>query len=143
MLLSTLLAAAIPDATLVGPADAEIAGIAYDSRVVGPGELFVALPGVHVDGHRYIAGAIARGAAAVLCQRQPDGAVAVPHVLVPDARAAMADVAAAFYGHPSEQLKVVGVTGTDGKTTTTFLLHALLQGTGHPAGLIGTVAFRV
>src|SRR5205085_3822069 len=142
MLLSTLLSA-LPDATLVGPPEAEIAGIAYDSRVLERGELFVALPGVHVDGHRFVEAALARGAAAVLCQYDSGDDPAVPHVLVPDTRAAMADLAAAFYGHPSDQLKVIGVTGTDGKTTTCFLLHAMLQGTGHPAGLIGTVAFRV
>ena len=142
MLLSTLLSA-LPDATLLGPREAEIGGIAYDSRVLERGELFVALPGMHVDGHRFIAAAVARGAAAVLCRYEPGDEPPVPHVLVPDTRAAMADLAAAFYGHPSEHLRVIGVTGTDGKTTTGFLLHAMLQGTGHAAGLIGTVAFRV
>src|SRR5947209_14409365 len=142
MLLSTLLTA-LTEATLVGPREAEIAGIAYDSRVLERGELFVALPGVHADGHRFIVAAVARGAAAVLCQYEPGGDPPVPHVVVPDTRAAMADLAAAFYGHPSDHLRVIGVTGTDGKTTTGFLLHAMLQGTGHAAGLIGTVAFRV
>lgn len=142
MLLSTLLSAA-PGAVLSGPPDAEITGIAYDSRDLERGNLFVALTGVHVDGHRFIAQAVERGAAAVLCQYEPGADPPVPHVRVPDTRAAMADLAAAFYGHPSDHLQVVGVTGTDGKTTTGFLLHAMLQATGHPAGLIGTVAFRV
>jgi UDP-N-acetylmuramoyl-L-alanyl-D-glutamate--2,6-diaminopimelate ligase len=142
MLLSILLST-LTEATLVGPREAEIGGIAYDARVLERGELFVALPGVHVDGHRFIAAAVARGAAAVLCQYEPGDDPPVPHVLVPDTRAAMADLAAAFYGHPSDHLTVIGVTGTDGKTTTGFLLHAMLQGAGHAAGLIGTVAFRV
>lgn len=142
MRLSTLLGA-MPEATLIGPADSEVSGIAYDSRSVRPGDLFVALPGVHVDGHRFIAAAMARGAAAVLCRRPPDAATPVPLVVVPDTRAAMADAAATLYGRPSERLTLIGVTGTDGKTTTTFLIHALLQATGHPAGLIGTVSFRI
>ena len=142
MLLSTLLPA-LPGASIAGPRDAEITGIAYDSRAVTAGDLFVALPGIHVDGHRFIAAAVANGAAAVLCQYEPGADPPVPHVQVHDARAAMADLAAAFYGRPSERLDVVGVTGTDGKTTTSYLLHTVLQATGHPAGLISTVAFRV
>jgi len=145
MLLSHL-RSALTDATLVGAPNAgatEITGIAYDSRAVAPGDLFVALPGVHVDGHRYIEAAVARGASAVLCQYPPGGNPPVPHLLVSDTRAAMADVAARFYGDPSERLNVVGVTGTDGKTTTSFLLHAVLQSTGHRAALISTVAFRI
>ncbi len=144
MLLSYL-RSALADATPFGPPDAEVTGIAYDSRAVATGDLFVALPGVHVDGHRYIEAAVARGAAAVLCQYPPgdDPPPPVPHLLVPDTRAAMADLATRLYGDPSERLDVVGVTGTDGKTTTCFLLHALLQGTGRRAALISTVAFRI
>lgn len=142
MLLSALLAA-VPAAVAVGAGDPEIAGIAYDSRAVRPGDLFVALPGTQVDGHRFIEAAVSRGAAAVLCRQAPSGSPGVPHLVVPDSRAAMADVAAAFYGRPAERLKMVGITGTDGKTTTGFLIHALLRGTGHPAGLLGTVAFRI
>ncbi len=145
MLLSHL-RSALAEATSLGPPDAdttEITGIAYDSRTVAPGNLFVALPGARVDGHRYIEAAVARGAAAVLCQYPPGDDPPVPHLLVPDARAAMADVAARLYGDPSEKLDIVGVTGTDGKTTTAFLLHAVLQGTGRRAALISTVAFRV
>jgi UDP-N-acetylmuramoyl-L-alanyl-D-glutamate--2,6-diaminopimelate ligase len=142
MLLSEVLGA-VPAAVVVGSGDPEIAGIAYDSRRVQPGDLFVALPGAHVDGHRFIGAAASRGAAAVLCQQVPSEGDDVLRLVVPDSRAAMADVAAAFYGRPAEHLKLVGITGTDGKTTTGFLIHALLRGTGHPAGLLGTVAFRI
>ncbi len=135
--------AALPDAALVGPRDAAITGIADDSRAVRPGDLFVAVHGERVDGHCFIDAAVARGAAGVLCQVAPDDTPPVPHIVVPDTRAALADVAAAFYGYPSTRLRVVGVTGTDGKTTTCFLLHALLQGTGRSAGLSSTVAVRV
>jgi UDP-N-acetylmuramoyl-L-alanyl-D-glutamate--2,6-diaminopimelate ligase len=142
MPLSALLAA-VPATAVVGSGDPEVAGIAYDSRLAQPGDLFVALPGMQVDGHRFIEAAVSRGAAAVLCQRAPSKGVGVPHLVVPDSRAAMADVAAAFYGRPAARLRMVGITGTDGKTTTGFLIHALLRGTGHPAGLLGTVAFRI
>src|SRR5438045_5923636 len=109
MLLSTLLST-LPDATLVGPREAEIAGIAYDSRALERGELFVALPGVHVDGHRFVEAAVARGAAAVLCQYEPGDDPPVPHVVVPDTRAAIADLAAAFSGYPSAHLRDIGVS---------------------------------
>ncbi len=144
--LSALLPA-LPGVQVVGPPldGLAISGLAYDSRRVRPGDLFVALPGLHVDGMRFVPAAIDRGAVAVLCQQEPlqEQETHVPHLVVPDARAAMADAAAAYFGHPSDRLHLVGVTGTDGKTTTGFLLHALLQGTGRPAGLIGTVGFRV
>ena len=120
----------------------EIASIAYDSRCVEPGALFVALAGAHVDGLRFAPLAIAAGAVAVLCERAPDDET-VPYLVVPEARAAMADAAVALYGDPSARLDVVGVTGTDGKTTTSFLVHALLRGTGHPTGLLSTVTARI
>lgn len=135
---------ALTDARLCGarPEGVEVTSIAYDSRRVERGALFVALPGAHVDGLRFAPKAIAAGAVAVLCARAPDDAT-VPYVVVPDARAAMADAAAALYGDPSAALDIVGVTGTDGKTTTSFLVHALLQGTGHPTGLLSTVTARI
>lgn len=139
----TDLYAALPDAALIGPHDVAISGVTDDSRAVRPGDLFVAVRGERVDGHRFIDAAVARGAAAIVCQSVPDSVPLVPHIVVPDARAALADVAAALFGHPSMRLRVVGVTGTDGKTTTCFLLHALLQGAGRPAGLSSTVAVRV
>ena len=146
MRLSELLAA-LPDAVVSGPTDAEITALAYDSRAVQPGSLFVAIKGFHVDGHAFIPQAIERGAVAVVGEAAggPEGANAdhVTWVRVPNARAALAPLAAAFYGHPGAQLRVVGITGTDGKTTTTFLTSAVLEAGGHITGMMGTVDFKI
>jgi len=115
----------------------EIAGLAYDSRTVRPGELFFCVSGLQADGHAFAADAVARGAAALVAER-PLG-LGVPEVLVPSARAAMAPAAARFYGDPSAALRVVGVTGTNGKTTTAFLVRALMEALGQHCGLLGTV----
>src|SRR3954453_493391 len=120
-----------------GTADVEVTGLAYDNRAVGPGTLFFCVPGFTRDGHDFAPDAVARGAAALVVAR-PLG-VGVPEVVVTDVRAAMACAAAAFYGDPTAQLPVVGVTGTSGKTTTTFLLRGLLETAGRPCGLLGTV----
>jgi UDP-N-acetylmuramoyl-L-alanyl-D-glutamate--2,6-diaminopimelate ligase len=115
----------------------EIEGLAYDSRRVQPGTLFFCVPGGHSDGHDHAAQAVAAGAAALVVER-PLG-LGVPEVLVPSARAAEGPVAARFYGDPSATLEVVGVTGTNGKTTTAYLVRALLEAGGRPCGLLGTV----
>jgi len=120
----------------------EIGSIAYDSRQARPGTLFFAVPGDHVDGHDFIADAVARGAAAVVAERETGG-LAVPQLLVARTRDALADAADAWYGRPSERLEVIGVTGTDGKTTTCYLAVAALQAGGRKPGMIGTVALRV
>ncbi|MBX5475500.1 MAG: UDP-N-acetylmuramoyl-L-alanyl-D-glutamate--2,6-diaminopimelate ligase [Clostridia bacterium] len=122
----------------IGPEPERIAGIAYDSRRVEPGFCFIAVPGFRVDGHDFIPDAVARGARALVVQREdavPEGMAAV---VVEDARAAMARLAARFYDHPSRELGLVGVTGTNGKTTTTYMSRAVLETAG-PTGLIGTV----
>ncbi|HEY2215880.1 MAG TPA: UDP-N-acetylmuramyl-tripeptide synthetase, partial [Solirubrobacteraceae bacterium] len=115
----------------------EITGLAYDSRAVSNGELFFCVSGFEVDGHDYAPQAIAAGAAALVVER-PLG-LGVPELLVPSARAVMAPLAARFYGDPTAQLRVVGVTGTNGKTTTAYLLRALLEAAGEQCGLLGTV----
>jgi UDP-N-acetylmuramoyl-L-alanyl-D-glutamate--2,6-diaminopimelate ligase len=120
-----------------GPADVEVTGLAYDNRAVGPGTLFFCVPGFTRDGHDFAPDAVARGAAGLVVAR-PLG-LAVPEVVVTDVRAAMARAAAAFYGDPTAELPVVGVTGTSGKTTTTFLVRALLEAAGRRCGLLGTV----
>ena len=117
--------------------DVDVSAISYDTRTMTPGCLFVALPGYKTDGHRYIAQALEQGAAAVLCQSPPAGEG--PWLVTPDPRAALAAVSANWFGHPAEELTVLAVTGTNGKTTTTYLLKAMLEGVlGARVGLIGT-----
>jgi UDP-N-acetylmuramoyl-L-alanyl-D-glutamate--2,6-diaminopimelate ligase len=115
----------------------EIASLAYDSRRVAPGALFFCVPGEHADGHDHAAQAVRAGAAALVVER-PLGQ-GVPEVVVESARAAMAPVAARFYGEPARELRVLGVTGTNGKTTTAYLMRALLEASGVQCGLLGTV----
>ena len=118
-------------------ADVEISDLAYDSRAVRPGTLFFCVPGFTSDGHDYAPTAVEHGAAALVVERPLH--LGVPEVQVPDARAAMAPAAAAFHGDPTRALDVVGVTGTNGKTTTAFLVRALLEADGRQTGLLGTV----
>jgi len=132
MRLDELIATDAPGADAV-----EIAALAYDSRRVSPGTLFFCVRGERSDGHDFAAQAVARGAAALVVERSMD--LGVPEVVVPSVRAAMGPVAATFYGDPSARLRVVGVTGTNGKTTTAFLVRALLEATGARCGLLGTV----
>ncbi|MCI7735444.1 MAG: UDP-N-acetylmuramoyl-L-alanyl-D-glutamate--2,6-diaminopimelate ligase [Dysosmobacter sp.] len=116
----------------------EILHVSYDSRATQPGDLFVAMTGFAADGHAFIGKARAAGAAAVLCQKLPEDP-AVPYVRVADSRRALAEVGANFFGHPADSMTMVGVTGTNGKTTTTYLLKSILeQAAGAKVGLIGT-----
>jgi UDP-N-acetylmuramoyl-L-alanyl-D-glutamate--2,6-diaminopimelate ligase len=115
----------------------QIAGLAYDSRAVNGGELFFCVSGFQSDGHDYAPQALANGAAALVVERSLG--LGVPEVLVDSARAAMAPLAARFYGDPTAELRVVGITGTNGKTTTAYLLQALLEAAGEQCGLLGTV----
>jgi UDP-N-acetylmuramoyl-L-alanyl-D-glutamate--2,6-diaminopimelate ligase len=117
---------------------APITGIAIDSRKVEPGNLFVAMQGGSADGHDFIPDAIARGARAVVCEKDLTG-LPVPCVRVQNSRQSLTWLAAAFYGNPGRRLTVIGVTGTDGKTTTCNLLYQILLAAGHKAGLISTV----
>lgn len=119
-----------------------ITGVAMDSRRVEPGNLFVALLGESVDGHRFIPQAIARGAAAVI-GTQPLFDLPVPYFQVTDARLSLAQAAAAFYGYPARQLTVIGVTGTDGKTTTCNLIYHILRAAGLAVGMISTVNAQI
>jgi UDP-N-acetylmuramoyl-L-alanyl-D-glutamate--2,6-diaminopimelate ligase len=121
-----------------GDAATEVTAVTHDSRAVGPGALFCCVPGERADGHDFAPDAVAAGATALLCERPLE--LGVPQVLVADVRAAMGPAAAALHGHPSAALPVVGVTGTNGKTTTTWLLRAVLEAAGRPTGLIGTLS---
>src|SRR6266487_764475 len=133
----------LPNASITGPTDVEISSLAYDSRVVRPGSLFVAIRGFHTDGHAYIPQALERGAAAVVYEDREWTSPGITGVRVLDSRTALAPLAVAFYGHPGREMRVVGVTGTDGKTTTTFLTSAVLEAGGYTTGLMGTVDFKV
>jgi UDP-N-acetylmuramoyl-L-alanyl-D-glutamate--2,6-diaminopimelate ligase len=126
--------------TLGDPRAVEISGVAHDSRRVEPGDLFVCLTGLVSDGHGHAAEAVARGAAGLVCERFVAAPVVQARVPVGSARSAMARVSAAFYGYPSRELSVVGVTGTNGKTTVSHLLAAILQHVGRPVTLIGTLS---
>src|SRR5205823_2992617 len=116
---------------------------AYDSRRVSPGDLFVAVQGLHVDGHVYITEAVAQGAVAVAIERYVKVAQRIPVLHVPSTRTGLAELAAEFYGRPSRGLKLAGVTGTDGKTTVTHMAEHVLQASGIVAGAMSTVAFKV
>lgn len=115
--------------------EAEIGEVRYDSRAVGKGDLFVAIRGYATDGHKYIEKALEQGAAAVVCEEAPEGA---PAVVVENSRKALAEIAANRFGHPADSMVMLGVTGTNGKTTTTYLVKHMLEDAGHKVGLIGT-----
>ncbi len=139
MRLAALLAAA--GARVEGDPPVDVRSIAYDSRRAAPGSLFVAVRGFHRDGHDHAADAVARGAVAVVAEREL--ALGVPVAVVPDTRAALADLAAELYDHPTRKLKLVGVTGTDGKTTTVHLVSDVLAAAGERTGYATTVDFNV
>jgi UDP-N-acetylmuramoyl-L-alanyl-D-glutamate--2,6-diaminopimelate ligase len=133
-------------ATELEKADLRVTAIAHDSRTVTPGALFVAIPGQHADGATFAPLAISKGAVAVVAESPapegtPDG-IKVPWVQAANARLALAELSAVFYGRPSEELTVIGVTGTNGKTTTTYLLAAVMDAAGLPCGRLGTVSVR-
>ncbi|OUM94093.1 MAG: UDP-N-acetylmuramoyl-L-alanyl-D-glutamate--2,6-diaminopimelate ligase [Firmicutes bacterium ZCTH02-B6] len=136
------LLAHVPEYTLLqGDPALDVAGIAYDSREVRPGDLFVCWRGLRFDGHAFVAEALSRGAVAVVAERPVEGALV--QVVVPDGREALARLSAAFYGFPSRRMRLVGVTGTNGKTTTTHLIKAVLEEAGCKVGLIGTIRHLV
>ena len=139
-----LRAAGIDPAAGGEPSDVEVTAVTHDSRDAAPGSLFVAIPGRREDGHGHAGDAVRRGAAAVVAEHliEPPLAAAVPVVLVDDARLALSALAAAIHGHPSHSLTVAGVTGTDGKTTTSTMLWAAWRAAGLHTGLISTVDFR-
>ncbi len=133
-----------PVREVLGDGERPVGGLTYDSRAVKPGDCFFAVRGTQADGHAFIPAAVAAGAAAVVCEQLPaDPAPGVTYVAVPDSAGAMADLAAAFYDYPSRELKLVGITGTNGKTTTATLLYDLVRVLGYKAGLISTVVYRI
>ena len=126
-----------------GPLDRPVTGVTADSRRLSPGMVFVAVPGENHDGHDFISTAIDRGAAAIICERNGFSSGRATKIRVTDARVALAVAAANFHGHPSRKLKVIGVTGTNGKTTVSFMVKHLLEAAGIHAGLLGTVRYEI
>ena len=131
-----------PVRAIQGDTDIEVAGLHYDSRQINRDEAFFALRGVVSDGHGYINSAIANGASVIFCEELPEVCEAVTMVLVDNARKAMARVSAEYYGDPTRDIPTVGVTGTNGKTTITYLLEAILQESGLSPAVIGTINYR-
>ena len=123
--------------------EVECTGVVYDSRRVTPGTVFVAVPGLKADGIQFVSQAIGAGAAAIVAQQPAPGPAPVPWVVVTDARRALALLAAEFFEHPSHAMRVVGITGTNGKTTTSYLTAAIFEAAGIRCGLMGTVTYRI
>ncbi|PYQ45380.1 MAG: UDP-N-acetylmuramoyl-L-alanyl-D-glutamate--2,6-diaminopimelate ligase, partial [Acidobacteria bacterium] len=135
------LAARLPGAVLSGDGEAAITAVTHDSRKAGPGALFVAVKGLAADGNQFVEAARKKGAAAIASEQPaPPGST---WLQVPDAREALAQLSAAVLGDPARALELVGVTGTNGKTTTTYLIDAALRAAGHQVGLLGTVLYRI
>jgi len=124
-------------------AGAQISSLAYDSRRVQPGALFFAIQGEKADGHNFILDALQRGAVAVVSEREAPPELALRWIRVPKIRRALAQASRAFYGYPDAHLQLIGITGTNGKTTTAYLVESILRSTGIRSGLIGTIEYRV
>ena len=137
----TRLLIAAPDATVHGDPHVPVIDVVADARQAGDGALFFCVRGEQRDGHEFAADAVARGATALVVERLVD--LPVVQVAVPSVRAAMGPISAAFFGQPSDHLSVVGVTGTNGKTTTTYLLESIARAAGRSAGIIGTTGVRI
>ncbi|WP_010491925.1 UDP-N-acetylmuramoyl-L-alanyl-D-glutamate--2,6-diaminopimelate ligase [Paenibacillus elgii] len=135
------LAAQLAVSRMIGDGDTHIHGLAADSRKVRPGDLFFCVPGLKTDGHDYAGQAVAQGAAALVAEREIEADV--PVLLVKQVRYAMAALACHFYGYPSRELKLIGVTGTNGKTTTTYLLEKILSDQGFQTGLMGNIHVKI
>jgi len=141
MELERLVAALAPEAVLGSPDPVEVRDLAYDTRAVSPGAAFFCVPGERADGHDFAGEAVENGAVVLVVERAVEPQV--PQLVVPSARAAMATVADVFFGEPTRELEVAGVTGTSGKTTTAYLLYSVLEAAGRSPGLLGTVESRV
>jgi UDP-N-acetylmuramoyl-L-alanyl-D-glutamate--2,6-diaminopimelate ligase len=131
----------LPDKIILGDSSVEVTGLAYHSREVKEGHLFAAMRGMRADGKRFIPEASARGARSFLVEDAAEG-IEAAQVVVPRVREALAQVASAFYGDPSLSLTLIGLTGTNGKTTTSYLLESILSEAGHKVGVVGTINYR-
>ena len=122
-----------------GSVETEVTTLANDSRKVESGSVFVCISGAVFDGHQYVSDVAKKGAAAIIAERDIEAPKGVTVIKAENTRYALALMSAAYFGYPAEKLKVIGITGTKGKTTTTYLIRSILEGVGHKVGLIGTI----
>ena len=137
------LALLIPNTKVTGNKNISINGIEHDSRKVKPGNLFICIEGAHVDGHNFIEQAVAKGAVAVLTARKDFRHEKISALIVPDMLKALSVIVPYFYDYPSKNFRVIGVTGTNGKTTTTYMIRSILMAAGYKVGLIGTIQMMI
>ena len=124
---------------LQGSTDQEVKNVIYDSRKVEEGSLFICIRGAVVDGHKFVPDVVAKGAKVLIVEEAVEAPEDVTVILVKDTRYAMAFISAAYFGHPAKELKTIGITGTKGKTTTTYMVKSILENAGYKVGLIGTI----
>ena len=127
----------LKDILMSANVDIDISGISYNSKLTKPGDVFVAITGFQTDGHKYIPNAVENGAACIVCER-PQENLDIPHVVVENSRKALAEMSCNFYGNPTKKFNLIGVTGTNGKTTVTYLVKSILEANGEKVGLMGT-----
>ena len=137
------LTAMLPEAAVTGSTDTRIDSVEHDSRKVKAGTLFACIPGAHVDGHAFIGQAAASGAAAVLVEREVETPAGLTVIRVPNVRNALQQLVPYFYDYPAQKMRVIGITGTNGKTTTSYIIRAILRRAGFKVGLIGTIQIMV
>jgi len=137
------LAEALKEKSVDGNADVEITGVSTDSRLVRPGNLFVAVTGNSADGHRFMGDALERGAVALAGETAPPRAGEKAYITIPNSRVAAAFLAEAFHGYPSRNLDVIGITGTNGKSSTLYLIRSILDAAGLPSSAVGTIAYSI
>lgn len=123
--------------------EGEVCGISHDSRKIKKGYVFVAIKGHKVDGHNFIATAIEKGAAALVVEKRTEATPRIPQIVVPHTRPALAVMSNWFYGEPSAQMSVIGITGTNGKTTTSYFTKSIIESAGNKTGLIGTIQYQI
>lgn len=125
---------------LKGTDNIEVGKIEYDSREIKSGDVFFCIEGYNTDGHKFIESAVKNGATAIVCQKRPENLPDCSVIMVDDTREALAISSASFYGHPADKMKLIGITGTNGKTTSTYIIKSILEQAGYKVGLIGTIA---
>lgn len=125
-----------------GPSDGEISGVSHNSLKIRENSIFVAISGYNADGHDYISDALQKGARVVVCEKYVKLPLGITSIITRDSRVALAEIASTFYGHPSKELTITGITGTNGKTSTSLLLESILKAAGFKTGVIGTIGYR-